>query len=61
MDEFTRTHVFYAVFLQKKKGTGLGMAMVKRIVDEYQGTIGVASVPGAGTRIDIMIEGVVRH
>lgn len=61
MDDFTRAHVFTPFFSKKKKGTGLGMAMVKRIVDEYQGTITIDSSPGAGTRIEIMIEGVVRH
>ena len=34
-----------------EKGTGLGMAIVKRVLDSLDGAIDVASTPGEGTRI----------
>ncbi len=37
------------------KGTGLGLAICKQIVDEFDGSIGVDSTPGAGTRFTIWL------
>jgi two-component system sensor histidine kinase PilS (NtrC family) len=36
-------------------GTGLGMAIVRRLVDEHGGRIAVDSRPGFGTAIDIYL------
>lgn len=38
------------------QGTGLGMAITKKIVDMYDGTINVKSIPGAGTEIIVILE-----
>ena len=48
------------------KGTGLGMAIVKLIVDKHEGAIDVDSRPGTGTRITIWFKtgqatGIARH
>ena len=40
----------------KVQGTGLGMAITKRIVDLKGGTIHVESAPGKGTRFEVMLE-----
>ncbi len=39
----------------KKHGTGLGMAIVKRVVDDHHGTIEIESEPGNGTEMRITI------
>lgn len=39
----------------KKHGTGLGMAMVKKVVDEHRGTIEVESEIGVGTKIRVIL------
>ena len=38
---------------KKKKGTGIGLSLVKKIVDEHFGKISVASSPGKGTEFII--------
>ncbi len=38
----------------KKKGTGLGMAIVKSIIESHKGVISSASKPGLGTRFEVV-------
>jgi two-component system sensor kinase FixL len=40
-------------FTTKTRGTGLGLPIAKRVVDEHGGTLAVASEPGAGTRVTL--------
>lgn len=53
MDEETQKRLFDPFFSTKKSGTGLGMAIVQRIVDRAGGFIRVDSSPGQGTTIRI--------
>jgi len=46
-----RDKVFSPFFSTKGRGTGLGLAMTKKILDELGGTLDLSSVPGAGTRV----------
>lgn len=47
--------IFDAYFSAKKGGTGLGLAMTKRIVMEHSGQIAVHSEPGKGTSFIIVL------
>jgi signal transduction histidine kinase len=47
--------IFTDFYTTKEGGTGLGLSIVRRLVMDVQGTIGVESAPGRGTRIIIEI------
>jgi signal transduction histidine kinase len=55
MGEEALQRVFEDFFSQRRDGTGLGMAIVKRIVEAHEGTITVESELGKGTRFSIYL------
>jgi signal transduction histidine kinase len=53
MDEGSRSQLFSPFFTTKPDGVGLGLAVVRRIVESHMGDIEVASAPGKGTSFTI--------
>ena len=53
-----RDKIFLPFFTTKPSGTGLGMAIVKKIVDLHGGDIAIDSAPGRGTRVRISLPAV---
>lgn len=47
--------IFNDFYTTKEGGTGLGLSIVRRLVMDLNGTIGVESAPGSGTRIIVDI------
>ena len=48
-------HIFEPHFSTRTSGSGLGLAVSRRIVDGWGGTITVHSEPGQGTRVTIVL------
>ena len=55
MDENTLAHLFDPFFTTKMDGTGLGLAVVKSVIESHQGEIEVRSKPGQGSRFEIRL------
>jgi len=47
--------IFNPFFSTKTKGSGLGLYVVKKIVEEHEGTISVESKVGEGTKVEIKL------
>jgi signal transduction histidine kinase len=47
--------VFEPYFTLKPGGTGLGMALTKRIIEDHKGTIVIQSKEGEGTTVTIAL------
>lgn len=53
--EEVQDKIFAPFFTTRKSGTGLGLALVERIVSAHKGTISVASAPGAGAAFRVTL------
>ncbi|MFQ5898516.1 MAG: nitrogen regulation protein NR(II) [Candidatus Methylomirabilia bacterium] len=50
-----RPHIFEPFYSTKSEGSGLGLAVVHRVVEEHGGEVDVWSAPGAGTTFTLRI------
>ena len=48
-------HIFNPFFTLKNYGTGLGLSLVKKIVDIHQGVIDIFSKKNEGTKVFIVL------
>jgi two-component system sensor histidine kinase HydH len=55
IDPETLKKVFNPFYTTKEKGSGLGLPIVKSIIESHQGTIRITSEPGQGTSIIIQL------
>jgi two-component system sensor histidine kinase FlrB len=55
MERYTREHLFDPFYTTKIDGTGLGLAVVKSVIESHQGSITLASRPGKGSRFRILL------
>jgi signal transduction histidine kinase len=53
--------VFEPFFTLKPGGTGLGMAITKRIIEDHKGTISIQSKEGEGTTVTITLPAATSH
>jgi nitrogen fixation/metabolism regulation signal transduction histidine kinase len=56
MSEEVKSKLFTPYFTTKQKGTGLGMAIVQRIIEQHDGEIDVKSQEGVGTTVRILLK-----
>ena len=60
MEAETRRRVFDLFYTTKQSGTGVGLAMAKRLVERQGGTITVESAPGAGATFRVRLPAATR-
>jgi len=53
--EEVAAHMFEPYYSTKEKGTGLGLPICKRILEEHEGSIKLESRPGQGTTVTIIL------
>jgi len=50
-----REKIFHPFFTTKEKGTGLGLAVIHKIITDHNGTIELDSTPGGGSNFTIRL------
>ena len=57
MDEKTLARIFTPFFTTRPDGTGMGLAVVQKIISLHEGAIRIHSEPGRGTTVEIDLPG----
>jgi signal transduction histidine kinase len=55
IDPAHRARLFHPYFTTKKHGTGLGLFVIRRIVEAHGGTVAVESEPGQGATFRVTL------
>ena len=55
------THLFEPFFTTKPAGTGLGLPITQRLIQEHRGTISVQSAPGQGATFMVLLPATGNH
>ena len=55
MDEETLKRAFEPLYTTRARGTGLGLALVEKIVSEHGGTVTLESRPNEGTKVRVVL------
>ena len=55
MSEEALQRAFEPFFTTKPRGTGLGLGLVKRVVEEHGGTVALSSNSERGTRVTLRL------
>ncbi len=57
MSEETKNRAFMPLFTTKQgaRGTGLGLSLVRRLIDRHGGSVRVSSTPGTGTTFTVLL------
>ena len=53
--EQARDRIFQPFFTSKKHGTGLGLALVQKIVVSHNGRVSVGTSPAGGARLQVVL------
>jgi signal transduction histidine kinase len=56
MDENQMDRAFNPFYSTKEGGSGLGLPMIKKIIEECGGSVSLASKPGKGTTVTIRLQ-----
>ena len=56
MDESVLAHIFDPFFSTKEHGTGLGLTMVRQIIESFGGQVKASSQPQQGTRMEVILK-----
>ena len=55
MDPLILDQIFLPFFTTKRKGSGLGLSICQRLIDQHEGSISAESAPGKGTVFTLLI------
>ncbi|MFF0830711.1 ATP-binding protein [Brevibacillus sp. NPDC003359] len=54
ISEQRQKHLFEPFYITKEKGTGIGLSVCKKLIEEMGGKIDIQSTVGVGTRVEIL-------